>query len=134
IFPRVIDNGKMLRNFVQIIRSGQSGRKSFGSAPKRLIRAWFDTRTEEQVFYASVGNDPSLADVIRLCRPVPMTQERAALYGYLLGREKGKCNDAEFAVTQALPEVVQTYEAFRKAPLGALPKAPYEMLEGLSLT
>lgn len=134
IFPRVIDNGKMLRNFVQIIRSGQSGRKSFGSAPKRLIRAWFDTRTEEQVFYASVGNDPSLADVIRLCRPVPMTQERAALYGYLLGREKGKFNDAEFEVTQALPEVVQTYEAFRKAPLGALPKAPYEMLEGLSLT
>ena len=35
VFPRVIDNGKMLRNFVQIIRSGVVGRKSFGSAPKR---------------------------------------------------------------------------------------------------
>src|SRR5262249_36248291 len=28
IFPRVIDNGKMLRNFVQIMRSGATGRKS----------------------------------------------------------------------------------------------------------
>jgi 60 kDa SS-A/Ro ribonucleoprotein len=32
VFSRVVDNGKMLRNFVQIIRSGQVGRKSFGSA------------------------------------------------------------------------------------------------------
>ncbi|MFT6182475.1 MAG: 60 kDa SS-A/Ro ribonucleoprotein, partial [Akkermansiaceae bacterium] len=37
IFPRVIDNGKMLRNFVQILRSGVTGRKSLGSAPKRLV-------------------------------------------------------------------------------------------------
>ena len=28
IFPRVIDNGKMLRTFVQILRSGVVGRKS----------------------------------------------------------------------------------------------------------
>ena len=30
VFPRVIDNGKMLRNFVQVVRSGTVGRKSFG--------------------------------------------------------------------------------------------------------
>src|SRR6476620_8878710 len=35
IFPRVIDNSKMLRNFVQIMRSGVLGRHSLGSAPKR---------------------------------------------------------------------------------------------------
>src|SRR5438477_3836685 len=36
VFPRVIDNAKMLRNFVQIMRSGAAaGRKSLGSAPKR---------------------------------------------------------------------------------------------------
>src|SRR5215207_1772613 len=34
VFPRVIDNGKMLRNFVQMIRSGAVGRKSLGTAPK----------------------------------------------------------------------------------------------------
>jgi len=38
VFPRVIDNGKMLRNFVQIMRSGAIGRKSLGSLPKRLVR------------------------------------------------------------------------------------------------
>jgi 60 kDa SS-A/Ro ribonucleoprotein len=31
IFNQVIDNGKMLRNFVQVIRSGITGRKSMGS-------------------------------------------------------------------------------------------------------
>ena len=41
VFDRVIDNSKMLRNFVQIVRSGVTGRKSLGSAPKRLVRQWF---------------------------------------------------------------------------------------------
>src|SRR5450755_2944811 len=40
VFPRVIDSGKMLRTFVQIMRSGTVGRKSLGSAPKRLVREW----------------------------------------------------------------------------------------------
>lgn len=34
VFDRVADNGKMLRNFAQIVRSGAAGRKSFGSRPK----------------------------------------------------------------------------------------------------
>ena len=37
IFDRVIDNPRMLRNFVQIMRSGVVGRKSLGSLPKRLV-------------------------------------------------------------------------------------------------
>jgi 60 kDa SS-A/Ro ribonucleoprotein len=32
-FPRVIDDLKMLRNFVQVIRSGVTGRKSLGTQP-----------------------------------------------------------------------------------------------------
>jgi 60 kDa SS-A/Ro ribonucleoprotein len=60
IFPRVIDNGKMLRNFVQIMRSGAVGRKSLGTAPKRLVREWLDARDPATVFKASVGQDPSL--------------------------------------------------------------------------
>ena len=39
VFGRVIDNGKMLRNFVQIVRSGAMGRKSLGSAPRSWCRA-----------------------------------------------------------------------------------------------
>src|SRR2546426_2926748 len=71
VFPRVVDNGKMLRNFVQIMRSGVTGRKSFGTAPKRLARAWFSSWTPEQIFRQSLGNDPSLKDVIKLVRPSP---------------------------------------------------------------
>jgi hypothetical protein len=62
VFRRVIDNGKMLRNFVQIMRSGAVGRKSLGTAPKRLVRDWFESRSEEAVFTASVGQSPSFAD------------------------------------------------------------------------
>ena len=45
VFRRVIDNGKMLRNFVQIMRSGAVGRKSLGTAPKRLVRDWFESHS-----------------------------------------------------------------------------------------
>jgi len=46
IFDRVINDGKMLRNFVQIVRSGTTGRKSLGSGPKKLVQKWLEKRTE----------------------------------------------------------------------------------------
>jgi 60 kDa SS-A/Ro ribonucleoprotein len=55
VFPRIIDNGKMLRNFVQIMRSGVIGRKSLGTSPKRMVGDWFESRTEEEVFMDSVA-------------------------------------------------------------------------------
>src|SRR5258708_27521591 len=77
IFPRVVDNGKMLRTFVQIVRSGVVGRKSFGSAPQRLLRGWFSSRSPDVVFRSSIGDDPSLADVIKMIRPVPKHEKGA---------------------------------------------------------
>jgi 60 kDa SS-A/Ro ribonucleoprotein len=53
VFPRVIDNAKMLRNFVQMIRSGQVGRKSLGTAPRRLVRDWLDARDPATLFRAN---------------------------------------------------------------------------------
>ncbi len=82
VFPRVVDNGKMLRNFVQIMRSGAVGRKSLGTAPKRLVREWFETREAEAIFTASVGQSPSLADILKMVHPKPAAAEREALYGY----------------------------------------------------
>ncbi|MBI2393667.1 MAG: TROVE domain-containing protein [Deltaproteobacteria bacterium] len=130
VFPRVIDNAKMLRNFTQIVRSGVTGRKSFGSAPKRLARAWFASRSAENVFRASVGNDPSLADVIKLVRPVPKNEKgetdvmRQALYGWLIGREVEET---------ALPPLVRAFEAFKKGESKDLPDVPFEMLTALPL-
>ena len=57
VFGQVIDNGKMLRNFVQILRSGAVGRQSLGSLPKRLVQDWLNSRSAAQLIAASVGQD-----------------------------------------------------------------------------
>src|SRR6476469_8022239 len=75
VFPRIIDNGKMLRNFVQIMRSGATGRKSLGSLPKRLVREWFEKCTAEQIFKQSVGQSPSIADILKMVHPKPTDAE-----------------------------------------------------------
>ena len=133
-FPQVIDNGKMLRNVVQIVRSGVTGRKSFGSAPKRLIRSWFDTHDEAFLFRNSIGNEPSMADVIKLVRPVPASAERAALYAWFLGKDKCRFGETEHETAVALPEIVRIYEAFKKDSSGEIPRVPFEMLVGMPLT
>ena len=128
IFDRVIDNAKMLRNFVQMIRSGVAGRKSLGTLPKRLVCQWIESRTDDQLLLGSIGNAPSLADVIKLVHPKPSTASRAALFGYLIGREYDK---------SVLPELVQQYEKFlRNTNPGkvAVPDVPFQMLTALPLT
>ncbi len=124
VFPRVIDNGKMLRNFVQIMRSGVTGRKSFGTAPRRMIREWLEAKSDEALFAASVGNAPSLADIIKMVHPQPNSKSREALYGYLIGREY----DAE-----ALPEVVRRYAAFKGGNRAEVPDVSFQLLTALNL-
>ncbi len=124
VFPRVIDNAKMLRNFVQIMRSGVVGRKSLGTAPKRLVREWLDARDPETLFRANVGQDPSLADIVKMVHPRPKDAQREALFGYFI--------DREYAV-DALPDVVRAYEAFKKGESKELPNVPFQMLAGLAL-
>ncbi|MBK8251194.1 MAG: TROVE domain-containing protein [Polyangiaceae bacterium] len=124
VFNRVIDDGKMLRNFVQIVRSGAVGRKSLGSMPKRLVKGWLDKREDAAIFRASVGNDPSLGDVIKLAHPKPQTKSREALYGYLLG----KAHDASL-----LPDVVKDFEAFKAKTRKEVPDVPFQLLSGLNL-
>lgn len=128
IFDRVIDNAKMLRNFVQIMRSGVVGRKSLGTLPKRLVCQWIESRTDEQLFIGSICNNPSLADVIKMVHPKPATASRAALFGYLIGREYDK---------SALPDLVQQYEKFlhnTNPGKVAIPDVPFQMLTALPLT
>lgn len=124
VFPRVVDSGKMLRNFVQILRSGVAGRKSLGSAPKRLVREWLDARAPEAVFRASVGTSPSLADVVRMVHPRPRDAERDALYAYLVGRD---------FQPESLPAVVREFEAFKAGDRAAVPDVPFQMLTALDL-
>jgi 60 kDa SS-A/Ro ribonucleoprotein len=124
-FPRVVDNGKMLRNVVQILRSGRVGRKSLGSRPKKLVQNWLCQATEKQLLNASVGNSPSLADVVKMVHPKPADAWRAAWFAWLIGRDY----DAA-----ALPEVTKAYEAYKKDRSGASPEVPFQMLTALELT
>ncbi len=86
VFARTIDNGRMVRNFFQIIRSGRLGRRGLGSQPKRLLRQWFAAQGSDGVFKASVGSSPSLADVIRMARPIPYNDAEKDMYRYLIGK------------------------------------------------
>jgi 60 kDa SS-A/Ro ribonucleoprotein len=124
VFPRVIDNAKMLRNFVQIMRSGAVGRKSLGSAPKRLVREWLDARDPATLFKANVGQDPSLTDIVKMVHPKPKDAARDALFGYFIGRD--------FAF-DALPEVARNFEAFKKGESREVPDVQLQMLTALEL-
>jgi 60 kDa SS-A/Ro ribonucleoprotein len=124
IFPRVIDNGKMLRNFVQIIRSDKVGRKSLGSAPKALIQEWLNSRDDKRILEASIGNAPSLADIIKLTHPKPKDATRNAFYGWLLDREYSRAK---------LPEAVKQYEDYKNGESKEVPDVPFQLLTALTL-
>jgi 60 kDa SS-A/Ro ribonucleoprotein len=125
IFNKVIDSPKMLRNFVQIIRSGVTGKKSFGTRTKRLIQNYLESLTDEQLFKADVGNDPSLQDIIKLVHPRPTNKKRSALYGYLLDKEYNK---------RDLLPLAKEFERFKTELSGEIPDVPFQMLTALPLT
>lgn len=125
VFPRVIDNGKMLRNFVQIMRSGAVGRKSLGSLPKRMVREWFETRKAETIFKQSVGQSPSFADVLKMVHPKPKDVEHESLYGYFIGREIN---------ADKLPAIVKAYEKFKNGDALEVPNVPFQMLTALPIS
>jgi 60 kDa SS-A/Ro ribonucleoprotein len=124
VFGRVIDNGRMLRSFVQIVRSGQVGRTSLGTRPKRLVKEWIERASMRALMAAATGNDPSLADILRMVRPKPATPERRAFYGWLIGKPY------DFA---ALPAEIVAFETWKRAPSGALPPVPFEWLTAFPL-
>lgn len=123
-FERAINNGKMLRNFVQILRSGATGRKSLGSRPKKLVQQWLNTATEKELLSAAVGNTPSLADVVKMVHPKPTEAWRAAFFAWLIGKP--------YAV-DALPPMTYAFEAYKLDRSQAIPDVPFQMLTALEL-
>lgn len=125
VFGRVIDNGQMLRNFVQIMRSGQVGRTSLGTRPKRLVQRWLEQATMPQLMAAAIGKDPSLADVVRMVHPKPADAARKAFYGWLIGRPYD---------VAALPAEIAAFEAWKADTTLRLPPVPFEWLTAFPLT
>ncbi len=112
VFDRVIDNGRVLRTMFQMIRSGQFGRTSLSSSLQRAFQRWLNEASVGKLLSASIGNDPSLRDVLRMARPTPKDNERRALFGWLTDKEIAKWAPASEA---DLPPRVQALIAYRKA-------------------
>ncbi len=124
VFARVCDNGKMARTFVQIMRSGVTGRKSLGSAPRNLVRTWMEQLADDRLLGATVGNDPSFADLVKMVHPKPADAARRAFYAWLIGRE----HDAA-----ALPAQVRAFEAWKLDRTLAVPDVPFQLLTSAPL-
>lgn len=128
VFGRVVDNGKTLRGFVQMLRSGTLGRKSMGTRPKKLVQQWLLSANEKQLLNASVGNAPSLADVVKMVHPKPTEAWRAAWFAWLIGKPFDEA---------ALPPVTQAFERFKRSLASGeaceLPDVPFQMLTALEL-
>lgn len=122
--PLALDNARMVRTFVQIMRSGAVGRKSLGTAPKRFVQEWLYRQSDEALFRGAVGTNPSLADLIKMVHPRPANERRKALYGYLLGRNYDAAQ---------LPALVAAYEAFKHDRAAPMPDVPFQYLASLDL-
>jgi 60 kDa SS-A/Ro ribonucleoprotein len=125
VFPLVIDNGKQLRNFVQIMRSGAIQRKSLGSLPKKMINQWLINANDNQLLSANIGNQPSLADVLKMTHPKPKDTNQDAFFAYILGKK--------YELEQ-LPTKVQALEKFRQGLTQDVPDLPMQLLTNLSLS
>ena len=112
VFDRVVDNGRVLRTVFQMIRSGQFGRKSLSSSLQRAFQRWLNEASVGKLLSASIGNDPSLRDVLRMARPTPRDNARRALFGWLTGKDVEKWAPAG---ESDLPAQVQALDAFRRA-------------------
>ncbi len=96
VFDRVADNGRVLRTMFQMIRSGQftnqNGKARIGlsSSVQRAFQRWLNDASVGKLLSASIGNDPSLRDILRMARPTPKDNPRRALFGWLTDKEIAK--------------------------------------------
>lgn len=131
VFPRVINDGRMLRNFVQIMRSGVLGRKSLGSMAKKAVASWFVKRDGNKIFTNSIGNDPSFIDILKLAHVRPPSKEHEATFAYLMGKIK---EDGKSDLIRYLPSLIQEYEAYKANPCEvSVPAIPFQFIASLDI-
>ncbi|MCG2840622.1 RNA-binding protein [Sandaracinobacter sp. RS1-74] len=124
VFGKVVNNGRVLRSFVQIMRSGQVGRTSLGTRPKRLVQQWLERASIRELMHAATGNAPSLADIVKMVHPRPADAGRKAFYGWLIGRPYD---------VAALPAEIAAFEAWKQDQAQPLPEVPFEWLTAYPL-
>jgi 60 kDa SS-A/Ro ribonucleoprotein len=115
----------MLRNFVQVMRSGAVGRKSLGTRPKRLVQQWLERASIGKLMQAATGNDPSLADIVKMVHPKPADESRKAFYAWLIGKPYD---------VDELPAEIAAFEVWKEYRNGPLPNVPFEWLTAFELS
>ena len=85
------------------------------------MRRWLEARDDDALFRASLGRAPSFGDIVKLVHPKPATDSR----------EASTRSSSATRKTEALPALVQEYEAFKHGRDPALPDVPFEMLTAL---
>ncbi|AWY21237.1 RNA-binding protein [Moraxella bovis] len=125
IFKDIVNNGKQLRNFVQVMRGGAVGRKSLGNFAKNLVNEWLLTASDRQFINANIGNKPTLRDVIRLSHPKPFDDKSEALIKWALQKDFNYNH---------LPPLARSLLDFQKDNQQPLPDLPIEWLMSLDLT
>jgi 60 kDa SS-A/Ro ribonucleoprotein len=147
VFSRTIDSGNMLRSYAQMLKSGVTGRSCLGTASRKQMSRWFADRTPDAIFHQSIGNDPTLGDVIRLVHAKPATPAHAALFAYLCGAKAEEVEgrkvlripyldrvtkEQKYVVHDydALPELVRQFEAWKADNSQPMPKLNFRFLDG----
>ena len=49
-----------------------------------MINNWLNQASDSKIIQASVGTNPSLADIIKICHVKPRTYERGALFAWVI--------------------------------------------------
>lgn len=129
-FWKVVDNGRMVRNVVQVCRSGVFGRRTIPRPLRRLINQWLLNVSDYVLMKAVPGQNPSIADVIKMTHPKPQRDSsRAAMLEWMIGKSRHAAD---------LPNLVKELEKFRNnfetAEFTGLPQGiPFQLVDSLPL-
>lgn len=126
-----IGNVRMLRTFVQIHRSGACGRKGLGVVLRDLIRKQLEEMSATNLFKNSIGNNPSMYDLIRLSHPRGhLDKQHDAVYAHIINQNREKKVEYNY---DDLPGIVKHYESYKKDHSVKIPDLPFQFLDSLGL-
>ena len=126
IFTKVVDDMKMLCNFVQIVRSGAAGRKSFGTLGKQLINDFITKKGDMELFRMNIGHsDPSFTDIIKMTHPKASNDSQNNMFKYILNKDFN---------LELLPPDVMQFEKFKKDSTLDIPSVDFRLLSNITMT
>lgn len=127
VAPRAIRSSRTLRTFVDIVRSGKLGKKSFSKSIERYIKSFLVRATPSQFIAATVGK-PTMRDLLRIFHARPNGSSQDNAFKWALGKP---------FVTDDLPREVRAFIDFTKAddPTAlAVPDVPFMMLTNTKMS